>query len=135
MSRLESFWVLIYINSIIISVISCHALDTIWKQENKIPERIQGNEVKNLTERLLGNRSSEFVLIVDPSLRTHDGLNQAVLESTTEDGVTTVHIVGSTGVAAAWGLHHYLKYYCQAHISWETSQLAACPPHHLAPNL
>eukprot|EP00091_Calanus_sinicus_P016841 TRINITY_DN36435_c0_g1_i1.p1 TRINITY_DN36435_c0_g1~~TRINITY_DN36435_c0_g1_i1.p1 ORF type:complete len:184 (-),score=38.43 TRINITY_DN36435_c0_g1_i1:237-731(-) len=102
---------------------SCLTVNTIWTQENKVPEKVQENEVKNLTQRLLGNRSSEFVLTVDPGLRTENGNNKAVLESRTVNGVTTINIVGSTGVAAAWGLHHYLKYFCQAHISWETSQL------------
>lgn len=35
----------------------------------------------------------------------------------------TVEIIGSTGVAVAWGFHHYLKYYCNCHISWEADQL------------
>lgn len=34
-----------------------------------------------------------------------------------------INIVGTSGVAAATGFHHYLKYFCNAHISWEVSQL------------
>ena len=103
---------------------SPHTVYTIWQEENKISENIQENEVKNLTERLLGNRSSEFLLSVNPSVRGSDGHNQAVIKSHVVEGVTRIHIVGSTGVTVAWGLHHYLKYYCLAHISWETDQLA-----------
>ena len=42
------------------------------------------------------------------------------------EGDDDVKIVGSTGVAVAWIFHHYLKYYCNSHISWETSQLDNC---------
>nr|XP_053639725.1 alpha-N-acetylglucosaminidase-like [Cherax quadricarinatus] len=39
-------------------------------------------------------------------------------------GVTvSVEVTGSSGVAAAWGILHYLKYYCHAHVSWEAQQL------------
>lgn len=34
-----------------------------------------------------------------------------------------IKIIGTTGVAASTGFHHYLKYYCNAHISWEGDQL------------
>ena len=35
-----------------------------------------------------------------------------------------VRITGSSGVAVAWMLHHYLKYYCNSHISWQTQQIS-----------
>lgn len=34
-----------------------------------------------------------------------------------------LEIKGSSGVAGAWGFHHYLKYYCNCHVSWEADQL------------
>jgi alpha-N-acetylglucosaminidase len=30
---------------------------------------------------------------------------------------------GTTGVSALFGLNHYLKYFCNAHMSWEGTQL------------
>ena len=33
-------------------------------------------------------------------------------------------VEASSGVGAAWVLHHYLKYWCGCHVSWETDQLA-----------
>lgn len=39
-----------------------------------------------------------------------------------------VKIVGVSGVSVAWAFHHYLKYYCHCHISWETSQLSLPSP-------
>ncbi|XP_047493816.1 alpha-N-acetylglucosaminidase-like [Penaeus chinensis] len=42
----------------------------------------------------------------------------------TSPGVNaTVDITGTSGVAAASGLLHYLKYSCNAHVSWEADQL------------
>jgi hypothetical protein len=41
-----------------------------------------------------------------------------------EDGQIIVNIVGTSGVAAVWGFHHYLKYYCFCHVSWDSDQLA-----------
>ena len=39
-----------------------------------------------------------------------------------------VEITGNSGVAVAWAFHHYLKYFCDSHISWETSQLSLPSP-------
>ena len=39
-----------------------------------------------------------------------------------------VQIIGSSGVAVAWAFQHYLKYFCDSHISWETSQLSLPSP-------
>ena len=33
-------------------------------------------------------------------------------------------VEASSGVGAAWVLHHYLKHWCGCHVSWETDQLA-----------
>ena len=40
------------------------------------------------------------------------------------DGATDTKIIvqASSGVAAAWGIHHYLKYYAGAHFSWDTTR-------------
>lgn len=38
-------------------------------------------------------------------------------------GKSPVKIIGTSGVAAASGFHTYLKYYCNAHVSWEGVQL------------
>ena len=38
-----------------------------------------------------------------------------------------MEIIGSSGVALAWGLHYYLKNYCNVHVSWEGSQIELPP--------
>ena len=35
---------------------------------------------------------------------------------------------GTTGVATAWGVQHYLKYWCNAHVSWSGDQLNLSHP-------
>ena len=35
-----------------------------------------------------------------------------------------LRLEASSGVGAAWVLHHYLKYWCGCHVSWEADQLA-----------
>lgn len=32
-------------------------------------------------------------------------------------------ITGTSGVAVAWGFHHYLKKHCNCHIAWEGEQI------------
>lgn len=38
-------------------------------------------------------------------------------------GHNKISVTGTSGVAAAWGLHYYLKTFCHAHVAWEGSQL------------
>ena len=40
-----------------------------------------------------------------------------------KNSLEQIEILGTSGVAAAWGLHYYLKNYCYVHISWEGNQL------------
>ena len=32
-------------------------------------------------------------------------------------------VTSNTGVAAVWGINHYLKYFCNSHISWDTTRI------------
>ena len=34
-----------------------------------------------------------------------------------------VIVEANTGVSAAWGIHHYLKYFCGCHFSWDTIRI------------
>ena len=38
---------------------------------------------------------------------------------------TVFRVDASSGVAAAWGIHHYLKYWCNAHFSWDTTRIGS----------
>ena len=35
------------------------------------------------------------------------------------EGADRLAVHASSGVAAAWGFHHYLKYWCGCHVSWD----------------
>ena len=34
-----------------------------------------------------------------------------------------IEIVGTSGVAVAWGFNYYLKNYCNSHIGWEGARI------------
>ena len=55
----------------------------------------------------------------------------AASEAATAEARAEAKIVvqASSGVAAAWGIHHYLKYYVGAHFSWDTTR--SCRPYTL----
>lgn len=55
----------------------------------------------------------------------HRFLIQVTLKSeTSENAEVRIQVTANTGVAAAWGIHHYLKYFCKVHISWDVDQLS-----------
>jgi len=70
----------------------------------------------DLARRVLGERAAEFRFEAIPA---EDGRD--VFEAEAAGGVATVR--GSTGVAMASGLNWYLKYACNAHVSWLGDQL------------
>uniref|UniRef100_A0A1B6CZE1 Alpha-N-acetylglucosaminidase n=3 Tax=Clastoptera arizonana TaxID=38151 RepID=A0A1B6CZE1_9HEMI len=81
---------------------------------------IQQHAVKDLVERLLGEKSSYFDVKVQS---VTDSSQKDYFKITKYESNNTVQIIGSSGVAVAWGFHHYLKYYCKCHVSWEADQL------------
>ncbi|KAJ8976546.1 hypothetical protein NQ317_011809 [Molorchus minor] len=78
----------------------------------------QTQAVLDLIKRIIPERASEFLVNVDEDLAI-EGRDSFTVQK--QNGI--VVITGSTGVAAASGFNHYLKYYCNAHISWEANQL------------
>lgn len=84
----------------------------------KASSNVQENAAEDLIKRTLPTRYNEFSVSVDSGF-TAGGKDQFKIEKVNG----TVYITGTTGVAAATGFHYYLKYFCNAHISWEVSQL------------
>ncbi|KAG7172873.1 Alpha-N-acetylglucosaminidase-like [Homarus americanus] len=80
----------------------------------------QAEAVGELLKRLLPERAKDFVVRVDPSIGP-EGRDTFMVNSPGVNG--SVDVAGTSGVAAAWGILHYLKYYCNAHVSWEADQL------------
>jgi len=80
-----------------------------------------GDEVLGVLIRLLGNeKASVFNVTIDPNLSSN---GKDMFSLFKDDGDPQVYILGSSGVAAAWGAHQYLTQYCGAHISWDGDQL------------
>lgn len=85
----------------------------------KASDKAQGRAVVELLKRLLGNRSTEFIVSVNRSL-SNDSLDVCELRSTKNNKIVAT---GSTGVAVASGIYNYLKYFCNCHVSWSGDQL------------
>ncbi|KAG7226555.1 hypothetical protein INR49_003712 [Caranx melampygus] len=81
--------------------------------------KAQGRAVAELLRRLLGNRSTDFVVSVNRSL-SNDSLDVCELRSTKNNKIVAT---GSSGVALASGIYNYLKYFCNCHVSWSGDQL------------
>ncbi|KAE8750971.1 hypothetical protein FOCC_FOCC002399, partial [Frankliniella occidentalis] len=71
-----------------------------------------------------GTNKVEGAGLVAGALRACDCQPQVVKEP----GRAYVNITGNSGVAAAWGLHHYLTQVCGCHVSWDYDQLALPDP-------
>ncbi|KAM9837215.1 alpha-N-acetylglucosaminidase [Aulostomus maculatus] len=82
-------------------------------------DKAQGRAVVGLLKRLLGNRSTEFIVLVNRSL-SNDSLDVCELRSTKNNNIVAT---GSTGVSVASGIYNYLKYFCNCHVSWSGDQL------------
>ncbi|KAF2894776.1 hypothetical protein ILUMI_11396 [Ignelater luminosus] len=87
-------------------------------QSSSSPE-IQAKAVSDLINRLIPDNARAFYISIDPTL----GPEKRDTFQLERQSNGTVRIIGNTGIAAATGFHHYLKYYCSCHISWEASNL------------
>ncbi|MBE6638662.1 MAG: hypothetical protein E7616_04300 [Ruminococcaceae bacterium] len=85
-------------------------IDDTYTKEDTV-EALQG-----LITRVLG---SEYVSWFTFDITAKDGLDTYTLSDS--DG--KIKITANTGVAAAAGLNYYLKYYCNVHVSQQTSQV------------
>lgn len=85
----------------------------------KASDKAQGRAMIELLKRLLGNRSTEFIVSVNRSL-SNDSLDVCELRSTKNNKIVAT---GSTGVAVASGIYNYMKYFCNCHVSWSGDQL------------
>ncbi|XP_006901783.1 PREDICTED: alpha-N-acetylglucosaminidase [Elephantulus edwardii] len=78
--------------------------------------------VRALLVRLLGpGPAADFSVTVQRSLAVESGLDTYRLSGGGAE--KPVRVAGSTGVAAAAGLHRYLRDFCGCHVAWSGSQL------------
>lgn len=84
-------------------------------------EAQEAEAVRELVVRLLGpGPAADFLVSVERELANESGLDTYSLSG---GGGVPVLVRGSTGVAAAAGLHRYLRDFCGCHIAWSSSQL------------
>ena len=87
---------------------------------------MQEQAVKDLITRLIPKHASKFLIRVNSSLGPHSDLD--TFEYVTDSNEGKLVITGTTGVAAALGFQHFLKYSCHAHVSWSGDQLEIPEP-------
>ena len=94
--------------------------DTLGHIRSKSPPEVQAKSARGVAERLLGSeRAKLFAMTVDPNCGPIGKDTFTIRKHSLEQ----IEILGTSGVAAAWGLHYYLKNYCNVHVSWEGNQL------------
>ncbi|XP_063987434.1 alpha-N-acetylglucosaminidase isoform X2 [Diachasmimorpha longicaudata] len=81
--------------------------------------QVQAEAAADLISRIIGRNSKLFVVSIDSTIGPEGRDTFKLLKSS----LGTLHITATTGVAAAWGFHFYLKHYCNAHIAWEGMQV------------
>nr|XP_034181027.1 alpha-N-acetylglucosaminidase [Osmia lignaria] len=93
---------------------------TLGHVKPRILPEVQAEAAKGVAERLLGiERARLFAMTVDPNCGPI-GKDTFVIR---KNSLEQIEIVGTSGVAVTWGLHYYLKRYCNVHVSWEGNQL------------
>ncbi|CAK9800885.1 NAGLU [Anthophora quadrimaculata] len=94
--------------------------ETLGHIRPKTSPEVQTKAAQGVAERLLGvEQAKKFVLTVYPDFGPI-GKDTFLIKKNSSG---RVQILGTSGVAAAWGLHYYLKTYCNVHISWEGNQI------------
>ncbi|XP_076761430.1 N-acetyl-alpha-glucosaminidase [Xylocopa sonorina] len=83
-------------------------------------DEAQAEAARGVAQRLLGpQRAKLFRMNVDSNLGP-PGKDSFVIRDSSDE---KIEITGTSGVAATWGLHYYLKSYCNVHVSWEGDQV------------
>jgi alpha-N-acetylglucosaminidase len=96
-----------------------------WKAiKTSLDPAMQRDEVYSLLERIKVGLSTEFDVHIDPKYASKINTDKVTVAK--EDEVTAsgkVKVIANSGVAATCGIHHYLKYNCGCHFSWDTIRL------------
>jgi alpha-N-acetylglucosaminidase len=94
--------------------------------QSETSDRVQEAAAQALIARLLVARAGDaerFSVTVNRNLKNDSSCGHDIATILSADGEDAVTITASSGVAAVWGLHHYLKYWCNCHVSWDHRQL------------
>uniref|UniRef100_A0A1B6LQJ1 Alpha-N-acetylglucosaminidase n=1 Tax=Graphocephala atropunctata TaxID=36148 RepID=A0A1B6LQJ1_9HEMI len=119
-SLFEKYFI-IFIISFLASASGFEFEDSLSKIRTYANVSTQEEAVKDLIHRAIGERSNEFNVRVNPNILQEGHIDVFKIYKSENDSI--VEIEGSSGVAVSWGFHHYLKYFCNCHISWDDDQL------------
>ncbi|KAK4887646.1 hypothetical protein RN001_003917 [Aquatica leii] len=105
---------------LLLPLTSCYQEFTVLSHlKPKISDDVQAKAVQDLLVRLIPNHANKFLIKIDKNLEENG--NDVFQLQKLENG--RVVITGTTGVSAATGFNHYLKYYCLGQVSWDNSNL------------
>jgi len=118
----------------------CSKADQKWERiQTATPLQTQAEEASNLLKRILPNHHQFFKIIIAGAEFAPKNKDQVLLVSKPsstvvpagllkEEDATILEVTANTGVAAIWGVNHYLKYFCNTHISWDTTRIEIPSP-------
>lgn len=115
------------IGSIVIHLCSgSHVESSRFKQyahiKPKTPAPVQEKAVLDLITRLIGpTYASQFTVVIISNFRSQQDLDTFEYVTNGTDGKLV--ITATSGVAAALGFSHFLKYFCHCQVSWSGNQV------------
>jgi len=118
-----NFKLLILFLTVLCSVSSYKDFPQLSHLKTKSSPGVQRNAALGVISRLIGDRVTDFDVIVDASI----GPNERDTFKLSSIGDGRVLIEGTTGVAVTMGFYHYLKYWCKAQRTW-AGQQTELPP-------
>ena len=91
-------------------------------QQQRSNVQVQAEATAELVGRILPRDRHKFVISVNRTLKMENDLKDVAFLKAVE-GEDRLEVRATSGAAAAWGINHYLKYWCDCHISWDSEQL------------
>ena len=119
-------------------IFECQSTFGIQKWKTIAPSaksKVQESEVYAFLDRIQANLSSKFDVTIQLKSQLHQNQNAKLEKVTPKTDFVNFHSSGdddkvkieaNSGIAATWGIHHYLKYYCKCHFSWDTVRIGKC---------
>lgn len=83
-------------------------------------DSVQTLAARAVAARLLHSKANLFNIQVNKSIKID---NKDTFQIMKDVASGSINVTGSSGVAACWGLNHYLKHHCHCHVSWDGDQL------------
>lgn len=91
---------------------------SLWLSVSTSSNSVQTKAVEHLIRRLIGEVKSTYfnITVVNRNASENDWFSL-------EKKNNSIHVIGNSGVAAAYGFQYYLRNFCHCHISWDHNQL------------